>query len=484
MATEIIMPKAGVAMEEGTIVQWLVQPGDEVETGDIILEIETDKVSMEVEAEVSGYFLGATREPGDVVPVTQTIGYIGKKGESMPAAGNDEGGAGSGGAGSGGAGSASVGKSGEISSEVSGAGSTKAPAQSESTDGPIASGEAAAPRIAASPAAVRLAREKGVRLEDALSGSLPLHSPDIEVASSSRRDSGNEPRMSSLARRELQRSGHDAASLTGSGSGGRILRRDVNEQLSGIMAMLEGLGGFVPPADVPVHLHEGDTSQPLSGIRKVTAQRMITSQLTIPPTTLHCEVKANQISSLRASLKADGIALSVNVLLLKAVARALRQCPWMRVSMSEGQVIQREAVNLGMAVATDRGLLVPVIRHADRLSLVDLGEAASDLADKARNGRLSMDDMSGGVFSVSNLGMYGITTFTPVVNPPEAGILGIGTIRKQLARDEVSGEIVDRQLMDLSLTLDHRLIDGAQGALFLTELRELLEAPLKLLAGG
>jgi pyruvate dehydrogenase E2 component (dihydrolipoamide acetyltransferase) len=469
MATAIIMPKAGVAMEEGTIIQWLKKPGEPVEAGEIILEIETDKVSMEVEAEVGGFFLGSLAEPGEVVPVTVPIGYIGKKGEAMPAETSH---------------GAEAEAAGDASADISSADVSSAKAASAPTpETPSRDGND--PRVAASPAAARLSREHGIRLADIAAGSgTPIRAADVNQAVQAGGNTRSAPgRVSSLARQELEKAGHSGAGIDGSGSGGRVMRRDVSEQLPGLLSILEGLGGFVPPAQVPVNMEEGDSSEALTGIRKVTAQRMMTSQLTIPPTTLHREVSVGQLSNLRSSLKTDGISLSVNVLILKAVARALRSCPWMMVSMGDGRVIQRSRVNLGMAVATDRGLLVPVIHDADELSLVELAARSAELAGKAREGRLGMDEMSGGVFSVSNLGMYGITTFTPVVNPPEAAILGVGTIRKQLTRDN-KGEIVDREIMDLSLTLDHRLIDGAQGALFLQELALLMEAPLKLLAGG
>ena len=495
MATPIIMPKAGVAMESGTIIQWLKEPGDKVETGEIILEIETDKVSMEVEAETSGYFLGAIAGLGEEVAVTLTIGYLGEKGESMPVVAD------------------TVQKQNfqnEALHDTSppelnlpqpvGKTPTIQPDDTQAADDRLSADGIAGQShpIPATPAAVRVAREQGVFLKDVAgqSGNMDtvLHKKDVEdyLAALSHTDThtnkgSSSPRMSSLARRELSRQGlavgEAATAIDGSGSAGRILRSDVAHQYSGLLHILQGLNGFVPPGDVPAVSEEGDTRLDLRGIRKVTAQRMTTSHLIIPPTTLNREVRAGKLVKLRSELQENGIGVSVNTLILMATARALRECDWMRLSLQEGTIIQRNSVHLGMAVASEKGLLVPVIHNADRLDMNALSRRAGELASKAREGKLSMEEMTGGVFSVSNLGMYGITTFTPIVNPPEAGILGVGTIRQLLEKSD-AGEIIESQVMDMSLTLDHRVIDGAQGALFLQKLAEYIETPLRFLSSS
>ena len=235
----------------------------------------------------------------------------------------------------------------------------------------------------------------------------------------------------------------------------------------------------MPPAPYHFEPEPDDAAESLSGIRKVTARRMVTSHLTIPPTTLHREVNADRLLELKQNIRSDEVKISLNDLFLAAAARALRQCPWMRVGLRDNHVIKRESVHLGMAVASEKGLLVPVIRHAERKSIIQIHDIAADLAERARSGKLQPDEMQGAVFSVSNLGMYGITTFTPIVNPPEAAILGVGTVRRVLNRSS-EGEVIERSLIDLSLTVDHRLIDGAQGALFLQELAELIENPVRI----
>lgn len=471
------MPKAGMAMETGTVIQWLKKPGDQVDTGEVLLEIETDKVSMEVEAEVSGILLGITHHAGDVVPVTQTIGYIGKAGEKMP----------------------------EEDTPVT-SGDTQAPPTlldqpqasqtqlSETGPSTSISQQDSYGKIKATPAAKAQAKAQGIdlglvppeadgiiytkNLSGVSQGAAGLRAPGLGAGSIP----GANQRVSSLAREDATSKGIPMEGIDGSGSGGRILRKDVAEQGSGLIQSLQALGGFTPPAEVQVTLQPGDTTEPLKGIRKVTAQRMMTSHLTMPPTTLHTDVQADKLWQLKQEVSdALGKKVSLNDLLLKAVALAVRECPWMRVSVFDGQIIHRSQVNLGMAVATDKGLLVPVIPQADCLSLTEIGAKAAELASKARDGKLTLDQMQGATFSVSNLGMYGITTFTPVINPPEAAILGIGRLTPTLTRDP-NGNLYESKRLAMSITLDHRIIDGAQGALFLQRLTQIVEQPLAMLA--
>jgi len=468
LATAVIMPKAGMAMETGTIIQWLKKPGEKIDAGETLLEIETDKVSMEVEAEVSGVLLGITHDAGDVVPVTHTIGYIGKAGEAMP----DEP-------------KGSKADSVDISPErYTSKDHEASPKDSTSSTGTLVQAQTSqaspAPQgnIKATPAAKVQAKQKGLDLTQVQ----PSADGIIYIKNlSSLASSIPEQRVSSLAREDARTHGIPLDGLDGSGSGGRVLRKDVAEQGTGIMQSLQGLGGFTPPAEVQVLLQPGDTTEPLKGIRKVTAQRMMTSHLTMPPTTLHTDVQADTLWTLKQEIsEALNRKVSLNDLLLKAVALAVRQCPWMRVSVFNGQVIHRNQVNLGMAVATDKGLLVPVIPQADTLSLTEIGMKALELATKARDGKLSIDQMQGATFTVSNLGMYGITHFTPVINPPEAAILGIGRITPTLTK-AADGTIYESKRLALSVTLDHRIIDGAQGALFLQKLTQIIEKPLAML---
>lgn len=481
MATEIIMPKAGMAMEQGTIIQWMKQPGDYVEAGEILLEIETDKVSMEVEAEVSGYLLKTLYGPGDEVPVIQTIGWIGDKDEAVPSGGAD--------AGSSAAPAPPAGDGQSASASAPpgqpGAGDTEPDAQrsagvqAEPAHGNNG-GSAAAGPVRATPAARAIARAHGLDLSRAGTSGADqvVHRADAEALLAQAPGSAGQ-RISPLAAREADRSGVDIGRVEGSGPGGRVLRQDVAEQGAGRAGAAAAMSGGVKPADVKVPKLDGDQRTRLTGMRRVIAERMSASHLMIPPVTLNAELPAGPLVALKDEFRESGQKVSINDLMLLITARALRDCPWMLVSLDQGEVVQRSAVNLGMAVALPEGLIVPVIRDADSLTLTQLAAQARRLSEAARNHKLGLDDLSGGTFSISNLGMYGITTFTPIINPPEAGILGLGGTRWVA---DGSGGGSRRLIMDASLTVDHRLIDGAQGALFLRRVAELMEHPVLALA--
>ena len=226
---------------------------------------------------------------------------------------------------------------------------------------------------------------------------------------------------------------------------------------------------------------DGDTVVKLSGMRKVVAERMLQSHTEIPPVTQNTKVDVTALMQFRKSLaETAGKKFSVNDLILKATAKVLRRHPEILVSYDNGQIIQRAHVNLGMAVALDAGLIVPVIRDADKMGLEELAAKAKDLATRAKDNQLTTDEYKGSTFSVSNLGMFGIETFTPIVNQPDAGILGVCAIQDELVMDD-EGSISKHQVMRLSFTFDHRLIDGAVAAKFIMDLRDLLQSPMNIL---
>ena len=481
MATSIIMPKAGMAMETGTIIEWNVSVGDRIEVGDEILEIETDKVAMPVEAETSGYLLAITKEAGDVVPVTETIGWIGEQGEAVPdadASGAD-------------AASGSVGAAGtSVGTDETSTGQTASEAPTgAATPAAEASASMVGTRVKATPAAKRRAAELGVDLSrvrpSGPDGDVRLRDIDDAVAGSGQA-AGTATAATPLAREAARRAGLSLDGVQGSGPGGRIRRRDVVEQGSALSATAAAQSGAtLEPSATPSGELPGDTRTPLAGMRRVIAQRMLESHRTMPPVTLNAAPRVNALLDLRAQLNADAASggrakFSINDLFLLAAAKALRACPWVRVSLDGDDIVQHEAVNVGMAVALEQGLVVPVIHGADAMTLTQISERARDLGRRARERKLEMTDLEGGTFTVSNLGMYGITTFTPIVNPPQAAILGVGGIRDELELGD-DGRVTKRSIIDLSLTVDHRLIDGAQGALFVKELVGLLENPARIL---
>ena len=423
MAHEIIMPKAGMAMEEGTIVRWLKEIGDEIRVGDPVLEIETDKVTMEVEAEYEGVLLARLKEEGDVVPVIETIGYIGAAGELPPEA---------------------PAPAPETASEEDRprAGRNAAPAQATTPQDDSAG-------VRATPAARRLAAEKGIRIED-----VPPGGKWNAVTASEVEAFAGGSKMSPLARKVASIRNLDTSGIAGSGPGGRIMRRDL------------------PSAAAHV-------SKPLAGMRKVIAERMSEANTTIPSVTLNRTAEVSRLVEFRAWLnRREDVKVSLNDLIVKAAAAVLPDHPVIRTRLQKGGLTEMPGTDIGIAVAVEEGLMVPVVRNASELSLEELSRTTRDLARRARERKLLPDEMTGGVFSVSNLGMYGITTFNPIINLPQAAILGVGMVEDRLFLE--NGLLEQKKLLHLSLTIDHRIIDGAAGALFLRDLAERLEAPYNL----
>ena len=294
-------------------------------------------------------------------------------------------------------------------------------------------------------------------------------------------------RISPPARKTAAKLGVDYTALRGTGPSGRIVQRDI---LAAAQAQKETAAAPAPapvpapapaPASAGLELMEGDTVTKLTGMRKVVAERMSRSHSEIPSVTQTTKVDVTELMRFRKLLQQEsGTKYSVNDLILKAVAKVLRQHPEILVSYDGGQMIQRAHVNLGMAVALDAGLIVPVIRDADRLSLDALSAAARDLAERAKNNHLTADEYKGSTFTVSNLGMFGVESFTPIINQPDAGILGVCAVEDELVMDD-EGTISKHQVMRVSFTFDHRLIDGAVAAKFALDLRDLLQAPMRIL---
>lgn len=440
MATNIIMPKAGMAMEEGTIVKWFKKKGDKVEFGEPLLEILTDKVNMEVEAQASGILLEILRNEGEVVPVTETIGYIGAAGEKV-----------------------------ESSSP-----SVKAEKVKEENGTPDTAGNKAFEafkisdgKIAATPLAKTLAKERGMDLNNIKgTGSCgQIKASDIESIKT--------VLATPVARKIAEDKGIDLASVKGSGIQGKVMKDDLlgldNKKAEEIVLQSHSQrAGKV-------------TRKPIAGMRLIIAERMSKSHREAPPVTLNAKADVTRLVSLRKELcEALDMKISLNDFVLKAVASAIKDIPYVNASIDEKEIVYKEDINLGMAVALEEGLIVPVIRNADRMSVKEISMASKELAKKAREGKLTPDEYNGGTFTVSNLGMYDIVSFNPIINPPESGILGVCSVEEELRM--FGDKIEKRSVMGLSFTFDHRVIDGAQGAIFLKKIKNLLENPLTILA--
>lgn len=420
MAFEIIMPKAGMAMEEGTIVRWLKNEGDSVEKGEAILEIETDKVNMEVEAEASGTLIKILNKEGDTVPVTHVIGYIGKADEiveSTPVLKNET-------------------EHGRTSTE------SVAVAQIPNNK-----------KIPATPLAKTIAKQMGIQLEGIKLGENreAITKNDIILAKYSP--------ITPLAKKVADDNGVDISSISGSGFHNKIFKEDVIRTLGELKKEI----------------------RPLSGMRKAIAKKMLQSHLQIPSVTLHKKTDVTELCALRSKINEFAeVRITYNDMLIKAAAAALKECPDINVSFTDKHIIKHNNINIGMAVSLPDGLIVPVIKDADRLTLREISVLTKKLADKARSGQLLPEECTGGTFTISNLGMYGITGFTPIINTPESAILGVCAIEDVLKLDD-NGEISKKSVIGLSLTFDHRSIDGAQAAEFLRTINDILESPLRML---
>ena len=432
MAYRVIMPKAGMAMEKGKVVRWLKEEGDPVETGEPLLEIETDKVNMEVEAMNSGILLKIIADEGDEVPVVQTIGFIGEKGEALPA---DE-------AQPGGDGSAET-KSepvhqAEVLRTVNGNG------------------------VPATPAAKRIAKEKGIDLKSVTpSGNRgQIKAADVEGMRTT-------AKATPLAKAIAADMGLNLNDVAGSGFAGKVTRADV-------------MAATGAPAAAAAVAASGDEVIPHSAMRKVIAKRMLKSHLEIPPVTQSCVVDVTELMALRSQINTGDMRISVNDFIIMAVTKTLKEQPRINATFTEEGLLVKKRINIGVAVALPEGLIVPVIKDSDTLSLSQISQQAKTLAAKAKEGKLVPDEYSGGTFTISNLGMMGVTSFTPIINQPEIAILGVCAVEQKLEMND-EGEIEKHLKMGLSLTYDHRCIDGAQAAVFSNRVTQLLENPVMML---
>ena len=437
MATKVFMEALSPTMEEGKLVKWLKNEGDAVKSGDPIGEVETDKAIMELVARGDGVLRKRLVNEGDAVPVGTLVGVIAAADENIDAL-------------------------------ISGGG---APA-------PAAAPAAAAPAPAATPAPAPAPAAEAAPAPAAAPAAPPAPPTAAPAAT-------GPTRSSPLARRLASERGLDLGSVQGSGPNGRIIKRDVEAAASGAPAKAHAApqpqATGAPSARVAAAASGEDfRDEPLSNIRKVIAKRLGESIGPIPTFYLTAELDLTRVMEMRAAMAELGpeFKVSVNDVLLKAIAVALSQHPEVNAHWGGDHIRYHNRVHLGMAVATDDGLIVPVIWDADKKRMSDISREAKELAKRARERKLKPEEFTGSTFSVSNLGMFGIDQFTAIINPPEAAILAIGTGEEKLV--VIDGEAVVRQRVRVTLSCDHRIIDGAVGAKFLQALRRLVENPLML----
>lgn len=407
MANVELMPKLGMTMTSGKITKWLKKEGDKVEQGEPLLEIETDKVTMEEEATYSGVLLKILAKEGETVPVNQPIAVIGQQGENVE----------------------DLLKQSNIIEEQ------KEPHQNEpieETKKPISQGEQT---------------------------SIPT-----------------KPRATPVARKIAKEHDIDLTQIKGSGPSGRIQRKDVEEYLKNLQQ--RKLPTQEEPKSQPVSYTR---TIPLTGMRGIIANKMKQSVNTAPHYYVTMDINMEEILKLREALseKVQNAKISINTFIIKAVALAIKKYPIINSFVDNDQIILKEQINIGLAVALEEGLIVPVIREADKKGLSEIAYEERQLIEKAREGKLTPDEYSGGSFTISNLGMFDVTRFTAIINQPEVAILAVGKIKDTPIVQ--NGEIGIKPIMEVTLSSDHRVIDGAVAAKFLKKIKEILEDPIRLM---
>jgi pyruvate dehydrogenase E2 component (dihydrolipoamide acetyltransferase) len=444
MSTEVLVPPLGQTVDTLTLVSWYKNEGEAVTAGEPLYAVETDKATLDVEAPASGVLCRVTAQPGDVVKVLSAIAVIEAKVE--------------------------------VEAEPVLALTSALTSTSSS-------------RLFVSPRARRLAESEGVDLA-AVSPTGPegaIVERDVQAYLQGSGDrgqasgvTGSAPQpaggISPVARRIAEDAGVVWQAITGTGPRGQITREDVESALvrrSGGAEEPRG-GGAEAASQLPA------SSFPLSGIRALIAERMVAGHSRTAPVTLMAEADATALVELRRQLTADGVAVSYNDLFLTVLAKALAEHPRLNASLDGDSIKLWPQIDIGLAVDADRGLLVPVVRGVDRKGLAQLAGETAALAERARAGKCAPDELSGSTFTLTNLGMFGIDAFTPIINLPECAILGVGRIKTQpvWAGDHVE----PREMVWLSLTFDHRLVDGGPAARFLQRVAQLVEKPHLLMA--
>lgn len=406
MAEILNMPKYGMDMEEGIVLRWLKKPGDPVQEGEVIAEIESDKASMDFESPVNGVVLRLYCREEESVLVNHPIIAIGQPGESLP--------------------------------ECPGEPEAPAPVPEQVQD----------------------------------QAAVPDQAPPVPVKEPALPSESNQLRISPRARRLAEKYGVDPRRVPGSGTSGRIVERDIREYM-------RQNGENPPTARVP----RKESVLPMAGIRKVIAGRMHKSLSEMAQANHRMDVDMTNMTALRKQLN-DGKAfpsgkVSFVDLLILACSRALLDCPYANVSLEPDGIHQKAQVNIGVAVDTPKGLVVPVVKHVEQMDLQRISAENQSLIKKARDGNLRPDEMTGGTFTITNLGMFGIDSFTAIINPPEACILATGRIAQRVVVVDDAPAV--RPVMTLSLTYDHRILDGAPAARLLQRIQYYIENPALLL---
>ncbi len=457
MATVVIMPKVDMDQETGTVGQWVKQEGDSVKQGETILEIETDKVAIEVEAPASGILSGILFGEGETVPIATTIAYILEPGEALP--------------------------SGAKPPKAAAAPVPAASAPASSGPGPGSNGTAKRTdwEVPVTPVARNMAAATGLDLS-ALHGSGPggkVTKRDVEDALTPPAADANrygKVYATPAARRVALERGVPLESVGGSGPGGRIQAADVEAYEIAVPEPVT-----LPPAPLAAEYEV----VPLRGMRRTIAERLTSSYQQAPHIGFNLRADMTKFNQARAELnghaeKTGGPRVSATALLVKIVASVLARHPWLNSSLQGEEIRLYREVNIGVAVALETGLIVPVVHKAGQKGVAEIGAEVKRLSTAAREGKLLPSEVRGGTFTISNLGPFGIEQFNAILNPPEAAILAVGATQNEVVAND-SGEIEVRPIMRVTLTVDHRVVDGAVAALFVADLKATIESPVLLL---
>lgn len=440
MAEVVLMPKLSDTMTEGVVAEWHKKVGDQVESGELLAEIETDKATLEFESFYDGVLLHIGIQKGESAPVNNVLAIIGEKGEDVDA----------------------------ILAEAVKDKGDKAPKKEESKQE-----EANQEKAESKEKETKEDTEKASKSEDKSTTDQPKEEKPKQTASSSSSDDGR-IFASPLAKKLAEEKGIDLNLVKGTGENNRIVKRDIENYVP-----YERPEGAPAARTAPVG-EESYTEENVSQMRKTIAKRLAESKFTAPHFYLTLEIDMDQAIAARKSINAqDDVKVSFNDMVVKSVAMALRKHPTVNSAWMGDKIRRNEHIHIGVAVAVEDGLLVPVVRFADTKGLTQIGTEVKDFAQKAKSKKLQPEDWEGNTFTISNLGMYGIEEFTAIINPPDSCILAIGGIKQvPVVKD---GAVVPGNIMKVTLSCDHRVVDGASGSEFLNTFKQYMENPVMML---
>jgi pyruvate dehydrogenase E2 component (dihydrolipoamide acetyltransferase) len=442
MATEIIMPKLSDTMEEGLLISWKKNLGEKVKRGDIIAEVETDKATMELEAFATGVLLEIRAKAGEVVPVGTVIGVIGAEGEK--------------------------------------------PSRATDAAPPVEKPELADTKPPEQQPEKPVPEKEPSTAESGQAESEESTTEELKTAGEAKEGTAVE-KASPMVRRMAREMGIELALVTGTGPEGRILQEDLEKFQVKAEEHRKETTVTGRTAETPEALETEPSrqknitggSEPISRMRAAIARTVTESWRSTPHFTVTVDINMGATETLHKGFKDAGEHVSLNDIIIKAVATALAAFPRLNASWAEDRIEIHPEINVGIAVSVEDGLLVPVVRNCENLSIRDMSRYSHELIERARTGKIAQGDMTGGTFTVSNLGMLGVNGFTAIILPPQSGILAIGTVTEAaVAR---SGHLSVARMMTAVLSADHRVVDGAYGAGFMKELKEILENPIRLL---